>query len=69
VLAAIIPHLVSYTFFLKSLIIKLATLNTNEQEAIGSIVADPIAYVISISPIRGPLSRRSLLKLVNSPRS
>ena len=68
-LAAIIPHLVSYTFFLKSSIIKLATLNTNEQEAIGSIVADPTAYVISIPPVRGPLSRRSLLKLVNSPRS
>ena len=47
-LAAIIPHLVSYTFFFKSSIIKLATLNTNEQEAIGSIVADPTAYVISI---------------------
>jgi len=50
VLAAIIPRLVSYIFFFKSSIIKLTTLNTNEQEAIRSMVVDLIAYVISIPP-------------------
>jgi len=50
VLAAIIPYLVSYIFFFKSSIIKLTTLNTNEQETIGDMVVDPVAYVISIPP-------------------
>jgi len=37
-------------FFFKSSIIKPTTLNTNEQEAIGGMVADPAACVISIPP-------------------
>ena len=34
----------------KSSIIKPTTLNTNEQEVIGGMVADPAACVVSISP-------------------
>jgi len=37
-------------FFFKSLIIKPTTLNTNEQEAIGDIVVDPVACVVSMPP-------------------
>ena len=36
--------------FFKPSIIKPTTLNTNEQEAIGSTVADPVACVVSIPP-------------------
>jgi len=41
-----------YLFFLfsKPSIIKLTTLNTNEQEAIGGAVVDPAAYVVSMPP-------------------
>jgi len=38
-----------YLFF-KSSIIKPTTLNTNEQEAIGGTVADPVACVVSMPP-------------------
>jgi len=47
---------VSFSFILflilifKSSIIKLTTLNTNEQEAIGGMVADPVACVVSMPP-------------------
>jgi len=37
-------------FFFKSLIIKPTTLNTNKQEAIGGMVVDPVACVISMPP-------------------
>jgi len=35
-------------FFFKSSIIKPTTLNTNEQEAIGNTVADPVACVVNM---------------------
>ena len=37
-------------FFFESSIIKPTTLNTNEQEAIGSMVADPATCVVSMLP-------------------
>jgi len=37
-------------FFSKSSIIKPTTLNTNKQEAIRGMVADPVAYVVSMPP-------------------
>ena len=37
-----------YIYIFKSLIIKPTTLNTNEQKAIGGMVADPIACVVSM---------------------
>ena len=39
---------VIYIYIFKSLIIKPTTLNTNEQEAIGGMVADPMACVVSM---------------------
>ena len=37
-----------FFFKKKSSIIKLTTLNTNKQETIRGIVADPTAYVVSV---------------------
>ena len=37
-----------YLYFFKSSIIKPTTLNTNEQETIGSMVADPAVCVVSM---------------------
>jgi len=39
-----------FFFKKKSSIIKPTTLNTNEQEAIGGMVADPAACVVSMPP-------------------
>ena len=39
-----------FFFFFESSIIKPTTLNTNEQEAIRGMVADPVACVVSIPP-------------------
>jgi len=38
------------SFFFKSSIIKLTTLNTNKQKAIRGIVANSMVYVVSMSP-------------------
>ena len=38
------------SFFFKSLIIKLTTLNTNKQKAIRGVVANSVVYVVSMSP-------------------
>jgi len=38
------------SFFFKSSIIKLTTLNTNEQKAIRGVVANSVVYVVSMSP-------------------
>jgi len=44
-----VQHTNLFIYF-KSSIIKPTTLNTNEQEAIGGAVADPVACVISMPP-------------------
>jgi len=38
------------SFFFKSSIIKLTTLNTNKQKAIRGVVANSVVYVVSMSP-------------------
>jgi len=43
--------IISYiSFFFKSSIIKLTTLNTNKQKAIRGVVANSVVYVVSMSP-------------------
>jgi len=45
------PHSSLYIYiYIKSSIIKPTTLNTNEQEAIEGMMADPVACVVSMPP-------------------
>ena len=55
---------VIYIYIFKSLIIKPTTLNTNEQEAIGGMVADPMACVVSM-----PLKYQHVVSSLGSEES